>query len=74
MEPPCWRFKPLTLLVEGSKILMGIAYAVQVLAQACYSAFEGLHQDLTAHYNHLHRQDEFRLAVTDDLEHLPTEE
>lgn len=72
--PPAWRFKPISLVAELSKIPMGIAYACVVLAQTFYSVFEGIHRDLTAHYNYQHAKDSFAAEVAYDLETLDTTE
>lgn len=72
--PPSWQFKPLGLLVELSKIPMGCAYALGQLCSTFYSVFEGIHRDLTAHYNYLHARDHFAAQVSYDLEHLDTTE
>lgn len=59
------------LAVEMSKFPVGVCLAVTVIADTVHSMAAGLHNDITAHYNHLLVQDQFRQEVSYDLEQIP---
>lgn len=68
--PPARRWTLLGLAIELVKPVIGVIQAAHVVTFGFVSMCDGIHGDMTAHYNWSQRQNEFRDAVVRDLESL----
>jgi hypothetical protein len=69
--PPARRWLWFGLLVELSKVPVGVAYAASVVAETAHSVMSELHKDIVHHYNWLREQEAFAEAVAYDIETIP---
>lgn len=69
--PPRRRWMWFGAVVELSKLPVGVAYAVGVMAETCHSIVAELHSDLVGHYNYLRDNEQFAADVAATLEQLP---